>query len=119
MDLRYTRFIPIRGSVRAEIIAELKNVFNTEQMSGINTVVDDRRGRQPDDADSDRPVSVPERVRLRAAQVPARVQGPLLDFARSGQWLDGLMGSRPLEHGRRRCADLPGLPGPSSLSPAQ
>jgi hypothetical protein len=42
IDLRYTRFIPLRGSVRAEIIAELKNVLNTEQMSGIttNTVVD-------------------------------------------------------------------------------
>ncbi len=39
VDLRYTRFIPIHGSVRAEVLAELKNVFNTEQMSGINTVV--------------------------------------------------------------------------------
>ena len=39
VDLRYTRFVPIRGSVRAEVVAELKNVFNTEQMSGINTVV--------------------------------------------------------------------------------
>jgi hypothetical protein len=42
VDLRYTRFVPIRGSVRVEIVAELKNVFNTEQLSGIttNTVVD-------------------------------------------------------------------------------
>ena len=42
VDLRYTRFVPIRGSVRAEIVAEMKNVFNTEQLSGIttNTVVD-------------------------------------------------------------------------------
>jgi TonB dependent receptor-like, beta-barrel len=39
VDLRYTRWIPIRHSVRGEIIAELKNVFNTEQMMGINTVV--------------------------------------------------------------------------------
>jgi hypothetical protein len=39
VDMRYTRMIPIRGSVRAEVLAELKNVFNTEQMSGINTVV--------------------------------------------------------------------------------
>ena len=37
VDLRYTRWIPIRGSSRAEVIAELKNVFNTEQMSAINT----------------------------------------------------------------------------------
>ncbi len=42
VDLRYTRFVPIRGSVRAEIVAELKNVFNTEELSNIttNTVVD-------------------------------------------------------------------------------
>jgi len=42
VDLRYTRWIPIHGASRAEVIAELKNVFNTEQMSGIttNTVVD-------------------------------------------------------------------------------
>jgi len=38
-DLRYTRWIPVRGSVRGEVIMELKNVFNTEQMSAINTVV--------------------------------------------------------------------------------
>jgi Carboxypeptidase regulatory-like domain/TonB dependent receptor-like, beta-barrel len=37
MDMRYTRWIPIRGSMRGEVIAELKNVFNTVQMSGINT----------------------------------------------------------------------------------
>ena len=42
VDLRYTRFVPIRGSVRAEVITELKNVFNTEQLAGINddTAVD-------------------------------------------------------------------------------
>jgi hypothetical protein len=37
VDLRYTRWIPVRGTVRGEIVAELKNVFNTLQMSGINT----------------------------------------------------------------------------------
>ncbi|PYR07297.1 MAG: hypothetical protein DMG00_17090 [Acidobacteria bacterium] len=42
VDVRYTRWIPVRGSVRGEIIAELKNAFNIEQLSGIttNTVVD-------------------------------------------------------------------------------
>ena len=42
IDVRYTRWIPLRGSVRGEIIAELKNAFNNEQLSGIttNTVVD-------------------------------------------------------------------------------
>jgi hypothetical protein len=39
VDLRYTRFVPIRGSLRGEVLAELKNVFNTEQMSGFNSVV--------------------------------------------------------------------------------
>jgi hypothetical protein len=37
VDLRYTRWIPIHGSTRGEIIAELKNVFNTEQLSGVTT----------------------------------------------------------------------------------
>jgi hypothetical protein len=37
VDMRYTRWIPIAGGVRGEIIAELKNLFNTKQMSGINT----------------------------------------------------------------------------------
>src|SRR6185295_5798323 len=39
VDLRYTRWIPIRGSSRAEFIAELKNVFNTLQMANINTTI--------------------------------------------------------------------------------
>jgi hypothetical protein len=39
VDMRYTRMIPIRGSVRAEVIAEMKNVFNKLQMSGFNSVV--------------------------------------------------------------------------------
>jgi hypothetical protein len=39
VDLRYTRTIPIHATFRAEVVAEMKNVFNTEQMSGINTVV--------------------------------------------------------------------------------
>jgi len=37
VDLRYTRSIPIKGTTRAEVIAELKNVFNTEQLSGVTT----------------------------------------------------------------------------------
>ena len=37
VDLRYTRWVPIHKSVRGEIIMELKNVFNIQQMSGINT----------------------------------------------------------------------------------
>src|SRR6185437_5333350 len=37
VDLRYTRWIPIRGATRAEIIAEFKNLFNAELLSGITT----------------------------------------------------------------------------------
>jgi carboxypeptidase family protein/TonB-dependent receptor-like protein len=37
VDLRYTRWFPLRGSVRAELIAELKNAFNTEQLGSIIT----------------------------------------------------------------------------------
>jgi hypothetical protein len=39
VDLRYTRWIPIRGSVRGEIIAEFKNLFNIELLSGITTSI--------------------------------------------------------------------------------
>jgi hypothetical protein len=39
VDLRYTRSVPIHGSTRAEIIAEIKNLFNTQQLAGITTTV--------------------------------------------------------------------------------
>ena len=39
VDMRYTRWIPIAGSTRGEVIVELKNVFNTRQLSGINTQI--------------------------------------------------------------------------------
>lgn len=38
VDLRFSRFIPIWGSRRAEIIGEWKNVFNTDQVAGVNDV---------------------------------------------------------------------------------
>jgi hypothetical protein len=37
VDLRYTRWIPVRGSVRGEIIAEFKNLFNVQLLSNITT----------------------------------------------------------------------------------
>ena len=37
VDLRYTRWIPIHGNSRGEVIAELKNVFNTEQLASVTT----------------------------------------------------------------------------------
>jgi hypothetical protein len=38
-DVRYSRFIPIRGATRAEVVAEFKNVFNNRQTSAVNGVV--------------------------------------------------------------------------------
>jgi hypothetical protein len=36
VDFRYTRSIPVGGGVRGEIVAEMKNVFNTQQMSNVS-----------------------------------------------------------------------------------
>ena len=74
--MRYTRMIPIHGSVRAEVIAEMKNVFNTEQMSGFNSVVTTDAAGNPTVADSRRPYGFPSADRLRAAEIPVGFQGP-------------------------------------------
>jgi hypothetical protein len=39
VDMRYTRWIPIAGATRGEVIVELKNVFNTTQLSSVNSQV--------------------------------------------------------------------------------
>jgi hypothetical protein len=39
VDFRYSRKLRIQGNMAAEIIAELKNVFNTEQISSVNATV--------------------------------------------------------------------------------
>jgi len=39
MDLRYSRFIPIRPGQRAELFLEAKNLFNTENIAGVNRVL--------------------------------------------------------------------------------
>jgi hypothetical protein len=39
MDLRYSRFFPIHRDMKAEVIAEFKNVFNNRQTSAVNGVV--------------------------------------------------------------------------------
>jgi hypothetical protein len=36
VDLRYSRFIPIAGRRQVEVIGEFKNLFNTEQVAGVN-----------------------------------------------------------------------------------
>jgi hypothetical protein len=37
VDLRFSRFVPIAGNTRAEIIGEWKNVLNTRQVAGVNS----------------------------------------------------------------------------------
>jgi Carboxypeptidase regulatory-like domain len=39
VDFRYSRFIPIRGAMRGELLFEFKNVFNNRQTSAVNGVV--------------------------------------------------------------------------------
>jgi hypothetical protein len=39
LDLRYSRFIPLHQSQRIELFFEAKNLFNTENVSGVNRVV--------------------------------------------------------------------------------
>jgi hypothetical protein len=39
VDARYSRRFGIRGALAAELIAEIKNVFNTVQISGVNATI--------------------------------------------------------------------------------
>jgi Carboxypeptidase regulatory-like domain/TonB dependent receptor-like, beta-barrel len=39
LDLRYSRFVPIGGQSRAEVLVEAKNLFNRQNVSGVNRVV--------------------------------------------------------------------------------
>lgn len=39
VDARFSRLVPIGGSAKAEIIAELKNLFNTVQWAGVTSTV--------------------------------------------------------------------------------
>jgi hypothetical protein len=39
VDMRYSRFVPITGNVRAEIIGEFKNIFNTVQTASVNSAI--------------------------------------------------------------------------------
>jgi hypothetical protein len=62
VDMRYTRLVPLRGSVRAEVVAEMKNVFNTEQMSNFNSVVTTDAAGNPTVAISEDPYGFPSAV---------------------------------------------------------
>ncbi|MSO62123.1 MAG: TonB-dependent receptor [Acidobacteria bacterium] len=39
VDFRYSRKLRLHGNMAAEIIGEVKNIFNTEQVSGVNVTV--------------------------------------------------------------------------------
>jgi carboxypeptidase family protein/TonB-dependent receptor-like protein len=39
LDLRYSRFIPFRDSLKGEVFFEAKNLFNTANIAGVNRVV--------------------------------------------------------------------------------
>jgi hypothetical protein len=39
LDLRYSRFVPVRGTWRGEVFFEAKNLFNAENVSGVNRIV--------------------------------------------------------------------------------
>ncbi|HEU0172810.1 MAG TPA: carboxypeptidase regulatory-like domain-containing protein [Blastocatellia bacterium] len=39
IDLRYSRFVPVRESMRIEVIGEFTNLFNIVNVSGVNQVV--------------------------------------------------------------------------------
>jgi hypothetical protein len=39
VDFRYSRFIPLKDRLRAELFVEAKNVFNTENVAAVNRVV--------------------------------------------------------------------------------
>lgn len=39
VDLRYSRFLPIGGARRVEIQGEFKNIFNSEQIVGVNNTI--------------------------------------------------------------------------------
>lgn len=39
LDLRYSRFIPIRSGLRGEVFFEAKNLFNRENIAGVNRIV--------------------------------------------------------------------------------
>lgn len=47
VDARFSRFVPIRGTIRAEIAAEFKNLFNTVQTSAVNRIIATNASGEP------------------------------------------------------------------------
>jgi hypothetical protein len=48
VDLRYSRLFPIRGAMKAELVAEFKNLFNNRQTASVNRVVGTDASGNPD-----------------------------------------------------------------------
>jgi len=40
VDLRYSRFVPVRAGQRGELFLEAKNLFNTLNIAGVNRIID-------------------------------------------------------------------------------
>jgi hypothetical protein len=39
VDLRYSRFVPVRTGQRVELFLEAKNLFNTQNIAGVNRAI--------------------------------------------------------------------------------
>ena len=39
VDLRYTRAVPLWNNIRAEVVGEFKNIFNTVQTQSVTSVI--------------------------------------------------------------------------------
>ena len=64
LDLRYSRFVPLRDAKRVELFFEAKNLFNTENIAGVNRVVTTDAAGKPV---APLPESIPADRRLRSA----------------------------------------------------
>ncbi len=76
VDFRYSRFFPFGGNRRAEVLLELKNLFNNQQTSGLARIVTTDIAGNPLDAHPGGRLVVPRRgpERLRGAAVSDWVQ---------------------------------------------
>ena len=87
VDLRYSRFIPIRGRTKGEVFVEAKNLFNRQNIAGVNRVVSTDAAGNPlvdisnTTATENGGLPVQRHVGLRPAHRAGRLQGA---FYRAG-----------------------------------
>ena len=77
VDARISRFINFGGRYKFEIQAEFKNIFDWEQVSGVQTIRGQRHDRRSDRVAADQQQRADSQQR-RTAQVPARLQAVFL-----------------------------------------